>query len=151
MDKHMNRRRFLELTVGTGATTLVGGALVDLSSQNIPTAFAAPAARSSFDSSAASNWEDAFLSGNGRYGIMVYGNPLSETVIFNDHKFDQPIYDRVTIDLNGSTGNGYFYLVNDHSGLRLDVSGASTTQGTAVIQWSSNGGLNQHCQLVAVA
>ena len=95
MDKRMNRRRFLELSVGTGAPALVGGALVDLSSQNIPTAFAAPAARSIFDSSAASNWEDAFLSGNGRYGIMVYGNPLNETVIFNDHKFDQP---------NGSLG-----------------------------------------------
>jgi alpha-L-fucosidase 2 len=90
MDTHMNRRRFLELAAGTGAAALVGGSLADLSSQQIPTALAAPAARQIFDSAAASNWEDAFLSGNGRYGIMVYGNPLSETIIFNDHKFDQP-------------------------------------------------------------
>ncbi|HEX4086674.1 MAG TPA: glycoside hydrolase N-terminal domain-containing protein, partial [Chthoniobacteraceae bacterium] len=34
------------------------------------------------------NWENAFLSGNGRMGIMVFGNPLEETVIFNDRGFN---------------------------------------------------------------
>lgn len=33
------------------------------------------------------DWPNAFLSGNGKMGIMVFGNPLSETVIFNDRKF----------------------------------------------------------------
>ena len=32
-------------------------------------------------------WPDAFLAGNGKMGIMVFGNPLDETVIYNDRKF----------------------------------------------------------------
>lgn len=127
MDKRMNRRRFLKLSVGTGTTALVGGALVDLSSQNIPTAFAAPAARSIFDSSAASNWEDAFLSGNGRYGIMVYGNPLNETVIFNDHKFDQP---------NGSLGVQPPHLAGLLAQTRRDL--LAGNYGTAQNEFQNN-------------
>lgn len=34
------------------------------------------------------DWPNAFLSGNGKMGIMVFGNPLHETVIFNDRKFN---------------------------------------------------------------
>lgn len=33
-------------------------------------------------------WPNAFLSGNGKMGIMVFGNPLNETVIFNDRGFN---------------------------------------------------------------
>jgi mannan endo-1,4-beta-mannosidase len=62
----------------------------------------------------------------------VYGNPLNETVIFNDHKMDQ--WD----DTNSSNqwwklvnlGGGYFSLVNDRNGLYLDVSGRSTAGGS---------------------
>lgn len=35
-------------------------------------------------------WQEAFLSGNGKIGIMVFGNPLHETVIFNDRSFNFP-------------------------------------------------------------
>ena len=34
------------------------------------------------------DWEDSFLSGNGKMGIMVFGNPLDETVVFNDRGFN---------------------------------------------------------------
>jgi alpha-L-fucosidase 2 len=34
------------------------------------------------------DWPSAFLSGNGKIGIMVLGNPLEETVIFNDRGFN---------------------------------------------------------------
>lgn len=34
------------------------------------------------------DWQNAFLSGNGKMGIMVFGNPLHETVIYNDRKFN---------------------------------------------------------------
>ena len=34
------------------------------------------------------DWRDAFLSGNGKMGIMVLGNPLDETVVFNDPGFN---------------------------------------------------------------
>ena len=35
-----------------------------------------------------SDWMDAFVAGNGQMGIMVFGNPLNETVIFNDRGFN---------------------------------------------------------------
>lgn len=35
-----------------------------------------------------SDWPNAFLAGNGKMGIMVFGNPLNETVIYNDRKFN---------------------------------------------------------------
>ncbi|TYA74671.1 glycosyl hydrolase family 95 catalytic domain-containing protein [Seonamhaeicola marinus] len=38
---------------------------------------------SNFSDSAASNWRDALISGNGEMGIMVYGNPSEEKIIFN--------------------------------------------------------------------
>jgi len=34
------------------------------------------------------DWENAFLSGNGKMGIMVFGNPLHETVVYNDRGFN---------------------------------------------------------------
>ena len=34
-----------------------------------------------------SDWSNGFLAGNGKMGIIVLGNPLDETVIFNDRKF----------------------------------------------------------------
>jgi len=34
------------------------------------------------------DWGNAFLSGNGKMGIMVFGNPLHETVIYNDRGFN---------------------------------------------------------------
>jgi hypothetical protein len=33
------------------------------------------------------DWPNGFLAGNGKMGIIVFGNPLDETVIFNDRKF----------------------------------------------------------------
>ncbi len=47
-------------------------------------------ARGIEDTQPAARWEDALLSGNGRYGIMVYGDPLHEVVIYNDHTFVYP-------------------------------------------------------------
>lgn len=35
-----------------------------------------------------SDWEDAFLAGNGKMGIMVFGNPLNDTIIYNDRGFN---------------------------------------------------------------
>ncbi len=34
------------------------------------------------------DWEDAFPAGNGKMGIMVFGNPLNETVIYNNRGFN---------------------------------------------------------------
>lgn len=35
-----------------------------------------------------SDWVDAFLAGNGKMGIMVFGNPLNDTIIYNDREFN---------------------------------------------------------------
>ncbi|MGX1896199.1 glycoside hydrolase N-terminal domain-containing protein, partial [Streptomyces anulatus] len=43
----------------------------------------------------ATRWEDAFLSGNGRHGAMVYGDPADDRVIVNHHSLVRP---------NGSEG-----------------------------------------------
>lgn len=34
-----------------------------------------------------SDWSNAFVAGDGKIGLMVFGNPLEETVIVNDRKF----------------------------------------------------------------
>src|SRR5580692_7886375 len=34
------------------------------------------------------DWQNAFLAGNGKMGIMVFGNPLNEAVIYNDREFN---------------------------------------------------------------
>lgn len=38
----------------------------------------------------ATRWEDAFLSGNGRHGAMVYGDPADDRVIVNHHTLVRP-------------------------------------------------------------
>ncbi|MCL8017630.1 glycoside hydrolase N-terminal domain-containing protein [Streptomyces sp. AS02] len=38
----------------------------------------------------AARWEDAFLSGNGRHGVMVFGDPIVDRVIVNHHTLVRP-------------------------------------------------------------
>jgi len=40
------------------------------------------------------NWTEAFLSGNGQMGVMMFGNPYSETVVLNHSKLYLPIGSR---------------------------------------------------------
>jgi hypothetical protein len=47
------------------------------------------------DEQPADRWEDAFLSGNGEYGIMVFGDPHRERIVHNHHRYVLP---------NGSLG-----------------------------------------------
>jgi alpha-L-fucosidase 2 len=42
------------------------------------------------DTEPARRWEDAFLSGNGEYGIMVLGDPVHERIVHNHHRFVLP-------------------------------------------------------------
>jgi len=44
-------------------------------------------ARSSTYPAAYADWEDGLLAGDGKQGIIVFGNPLQETVVFNDRDF----------------------------------------------------------------
>ncbi|MEV7889308.1 glycosyl hydrolase family 95 catalytic domain-containing protein [Streptomyces sp. NPDC002817] len=42
------------------------------------------------DTRPADRWEDAFLSGNGEYGIMVFGHPHRERIVHNHHRYVLP-------------------------------------------------------------
>ncbi|MFV2021957.1 glycosyl hydrolase family 95 catalytic domain-containing protein [Micromonospora sp. LOL_023] len=42
------------------------------------------------DTAPAARWEDAFLTGNGEYGLMVYGDPDAERIVVNHHRFVLP-------------------------------------------------------------
>ncbi|GAA3756143.1 glycosyl hydrolase family 95 catalytic domain-containing protein [Salinactinospora qingdaonensis] len=55
----------------------------------------APRWRGNWDNTPAAQWEDAFLTGNGRHGAMVYGDPFDERVVVNHHTLVRP---------NGSQG-----------------------------------------------
>jgi hypothetical protein len=50
----------------------------------------------------------------------------------------------------GFDPNAYFEVVNRHSGLVLDVTGASTTDGAQIIQWYENGTANQQWEIVGL-
>ncbi|MPY60400.1 glycosyl hydrolase family 95 catalytic domain-containing protein [Streptomyces spongiae] len=42
------------------------------------------------DTSPAESWTDGFLTGNGEYGAVVYGDPALEKVVFNHHRLVLP-------------------------------------------------------------
>src|SRR5262249_60295785 len=50
-----------------------------------------------------------------------------------------------------AAAEGYYQLINQHSGLLLDVSGASTDAGANVVQWHDNAGASQQWSLVQVS
>ncbi len=50
----------------------------------------------------------------------------------------------------GGGGSSYYKIINRNSGLALDISGASTSNGGKAIQWSYSGGTNQQWQEVSV-
>jgi hypothetical protein len=43
-----------------------------------------------YDTQPADRWEDAFLSGNGEHGIMVFGHPHRERIVHNHHRYVLP-------------------------------------------------------------
>lgn len=58
------------------------------------------------------------------------------------HQWDLPANEKTTrnsaIWLVKSAGNGAYYLINKNSGLAMDVSGASSNNGTRLIQYTPN-------------
>ncbi|WP_413376063.1 glycosyl hydrolase family 95 catalytic domain-containing protein [Alkalihalobacillus sp. 1P02AB] len=44
---------------------------------------------------AAERWEEALVTGNGKMGALVYGQPLNETVILNHEKLYEPFHEEV--------------------------------------------------------
>ncbi|MEW2066244.1 glycoside hydrolase N-terminal domain-containing protein [Streptomyces sp. NPDC007346] len=65
----------------------------------------------------ARRWEDAFLSGNGRHGAMVFGDPADERVVVNHHTLVRP---------NGSEGVGPPALAAELPALRAALLAGDT-------------------------
>lgn len=59
-------------------------------------------------------------------------------------------FDNFSVTSNQAVSGTYYEIVNRNSGKVLDVSGASTTDGAQIIQYTANGGANQQWQLVGV-
>jgi alpha-L-fucosidase 2 len=49
------------------------------------------------ETTAAFSWTDGFVTGNGEYGAVLYGEPALEKVIFNHHRFVMPNGTRDTL------------------------------------------------------
>jgi hypothetical protein len=53
-------------------------------------ALAAAPVHGTWEPRPAARWEDAFLSGNGTHGVMVFGDPNDDRVIVNHHRLTRP-------------------------------------------------------------
>ena len=51
----------------------------------------------------------------------------------------------------GAVANGTYKLINRNSGKALDANGASTTNGTQIIQWTYTAGSNQKWTLTSLS
>ncbi|MFD9123961.1 RICIN domain-containing protein [Kitasatospora sp. NPDC059571] len=122
-DLPLNRRRFLTTAaLAAGAAALPGLVRPARASAAVPPQVTLPD-RGIWDNATASAWTDGFLSGNGEYGAVYYGEPTLEKMIFNHHRFVLP---------NGSRSvmppviSPYLEAARDQA-LAGDYSGASTT------------------------
>jgi len=43
----------------------------------------------------AKKWQEALVTGNGQTGVMVFGDPLNEQIVFNHEKLFEPLRDNV--------------------------------------------------------
>lgn len=66
-----------------------------LASLATPVIAASPAGpeRGFISSVAATNWEHALTSGNGKYGALVFGQPLDETIVLNHARLFMPLHE----------------------------------------------------------
>ena len=44
----------------------------------------------------ATQWEHALVSGNGKYGALVFGQPLDETIVLNHARLFMPVHEPLT-------------------------------------------------------
>jgi hypothetical protein len=66
-----------------------------LASLAAPVSAASPAGpeRGFVSSQAATNWEHALTSGNGKFGALVFGQPLDETIVVNHARLFMPLWE----------------------------------------------------------
>jgi len=89
-DPPLNRRRFLTTAaLAPGAAALPAFVFADRAAAAVPPQVTLPD-RGIWDNATASAWTDGFLSGNGEYGAVYYGEPTLEKMICNHHRFVLP-------------------------------------------------------------
>ncbi|EKX68726.1 Tat pathway signal sequence domain protein [Streptomyces ipomoeae 91-03] len=81
----MDRRRFLTAAALTTGAAALPGAPAGRASAAVPPQVTLPD-RGIYDTTAASAWTDGFVTGNGEYGVILYGAPPLEKVILNHHR-----------------------------------------------------------------
>ncbi|WP_243664857.1 glycoside hydrolase N-terminal domain-containing protein, partial [Rhodothermus marinus] len=91
----MDRRDFLK---GMGLALAAGPywlrrALVQSSASTSPFVEARIPERGMYSLQPAARWEEALVAGNGTLGILVYGDPLNERIIFNHELLYEPLRD----------------------------------------------------------
>jgi galactan endo-1,6-beta-galactosidase len=105
---------------------------------------------------AGANQQWQFVSlGSGWYEVVNAnsGNALESPNTSQGTQLDQRTYTGATSQQWQvvTAPGGYYTLVNRATGFLADVTGASTSQGAAVIGWAANGGANQQWQLQFVS
>jgi hypothetical protein len=100
-------------------------------------------------------WTDSSGNEIGDLCAWTFGpnNAQGADVVWNSHGYivQQEWSNAISgCALTTSTATTYYQIVNRNSGLVLDVSGASTTQGAQVFQWSNHNGASQQWKLVTV-
>ena len=119
----LHRRRFLTTAaLAAGAAAVPGFALADRAAAAVPPQVTLPD-RGIWDNATASAWTDGFLSGNGEYGTVYYGEPTLEKMILNHHRFVLP---NGTRSVMPPVISPYLETARDQA-LAGDYSGASAT------------------------
>ncbi|MEH0509448.1 hypothetical protein QBC31_01435 [Streptomyces sp. B21-079] len=88
-DRPIDRRRFLTAAALAAGATALPLAFAGSATAAVPPQVTLPD-RGIWDEATASAWTDGFLSGNGEYGVVYYGAPTLEKMIFNHHRFVLP-------------------------------------------------------------
>jgi hypothetical protein len=86
----------------------------------------------------ATHWENALVSGNGKYGALVYGQPINETIILNHSRLYLPVYEPLTpvksgehlTEIRDLNSNGKYHEA------ALLVDNISKKQGYAEKRWT---------------
>jgi hypothetical protein len=132
-DNPLNRRRFLAATALTaGAAALPGGVFPSTATAAVPPQVTLPD-RGIYDTSPASSWTDGFLTGNGEYGAVLYGDPAAEKVILNYHRLVLPNGTRSVTPpvLSGRlAGARDKALAGDYAGANRDFAGGWSLRWT---------------------
>lgn len=132
LDVSVGRRGFLTASAwAAGAVLVANGVLTPRS------AFAATPGTlpdlGQFDTGSGGSWTDAFVSGNGELGAMLYGAPGSERVVLNHHRFVLPNGTRTMLPPDIASrlaGVQNKAMSGDYSGAEADFTSGWTLQWT---------------------